>query len=84
MADAMLLAAAVAAMTFLVLRMLSPPEPLGLVVASGLWYLPWAWVLRLRYAPLTVFFGVFSLVHPCTNIYDDIPVYQFVKIKRHA
>ena len=37
MADAMLLAAAVAAMTFLVLRMLSPPEPLGLVVASGLW-----------------------------------------------
>ncbi len=60
MADAMLLAAAVAAMTFLVLRMLSPPEPLGLVVASGLWYLPWAWVPRLRYAPLTVFFlGVF-------------------------
>lgn len=83
MADAMLLAAAVAAMTFLVLRMLSPPEPLGLVVASGL-YLPWAWVPRLRYAPLTVFFGVFSLVHPCTNIYDDTPVYQFVKIKRHA
>ena len=37
MADAMLLAAAVAAMTFLVLRMLSPPEPLGLVVASGHW-----------------------------------------------
>ena len=34
MADAMLLAAAVAAMTFLVLRMLSPPEPLGLVVAG--------------------------------------------------
>ena len=30
MADAMLLAAAVAAMTFLVLRMLSPPEPLEL------------------------------------------------------
>lgn len=84
MADAMLLAAAVAAMTFLVLRMLSPPEPLGLVVASGLWYLPWAWVLRLRYAPLTVFFWVFSFVHPCTNIYDDTPVYQFVKIKRHA